>query len=56
MIDKHSFDGYPLKVKYFLTDSGRRLLEAVTIMQNVGIELMKENGMEDVLKANGLLD
>lgn len=56
MIDKHSFDGYPLKVEYFLTDRGRRLLEAVTIMQNVGIELMKENGMEDVLKANGLLD
>jgi len=55
IIDKHSFDGYPLKVEYFLTDRGKKLLEAVTIMQNVGIELMKENGMEDILKASGIL-
>jgi len=56
MISKNSFDGYPLKVEYFLTDRGKKLLEAVTIMQSVGIELMKENGMEDVLKASGFLD
>ncbi len=55
IIDKHSFDGYPLKVEYFLTDRGKKLLEAVTIMQNVGIELMKENGMEDILKASVIL-
>ncbi len=55
MISKTTFDGYPLKVEYFLTDRGRKLLEAVTIMQNVGIELMRENGMEDVLKASGFL-
>jgi Predicted transcriptional regulators len=56
LIDKESFKGYPLKVEYFLTDRGKKLLEAVTIMQSVGIELLKENGMEDVLKANGFLD
>lgn len=56
MISKNSFDGYPLKVEYFLTDRGKKLLEAVTIMQSVGIELMKEHGMEDVLKASGFLD
>jgi DNA-binding HxlR family transcriptional regulator len=56
MISKTTFDGYPLKVEYFLTDRGRKLLEAVTIMQGVGIELMKENGMEDVLKTSGFLD
>lgn len=55
MISKTTFDGYPLKVEYFLTDRGRKLLEAVTIMQGVGIELMRENGMEDVLKASGFL-
>ncbi|WP_313133854.1 winged helix-turn-helix transcriptional regulator [Anaerocolumna sp.] len=55
MISKTTFDGYPLKVEYFLTDRGRKLLEAVTIMQSVGIELMRENGMEDVLKASGFL-
>ncbi|GLC82238.1 winged helix-turn-helix transcriptional regulator [Lacrimispora brassicae] len=56
MIVKHSFDGYPLKVKYALTERGKKLLEAVTIMQGVGIELMKENGMTDVLKAKGFID
>jgi len=56
MIAKQSFVGYPLKVEYSLTERGKKLLEAVTIMQGVGIELMKENGMEDVLKKNGFLD
>jgi DNA-binding HxlR family transcriptional regulator len=56
LIDKQSFEGYPLKVEYYLTHLGKKLLEAVTIMQSVGIELMKENGMEDILKANGFLD
>lgn len=48
LVDKKSFEGYPLKVEYFLTNRGKKLLEAVTIMQNVGIELMEEIGMEDV--------
>lgn len=56
MITKQSFEGYPLKVEYSLTERGKKLLEAVTIMQGVGIELMKESGMEDVLKMNGFLD
>lgn len=56
MVDKQSFEGYPLRVEYSLTERGRKLLEAVTIMQHVGIELMKENGMEDILKEKGLLD
>ncbi|MEY8353420.1 helix-turn-helix domain-containing protein [Lachnospiraceae bacterium 54-53] len=56
MVARHSFDGYPLKVEYALTERGHKLLEAVTIMQGVGIELMKENGMTDVLKENGFID
>jgi hypothetical protein len=32
------------------------MLEAITILQHIGIELMQENGMEDVLKAKGLID
>jgi DNA-binding HxlR family transcriptional regulator len=56
MIAKQSFEGYPLKVEYSLTERGKKLLEAVTILQGVGIELMKENGMEDILKKNGFLD
>ena len=56
MVAKRTFDGYPLKVEYSLTERGQKLLEAVTIMQSVGIELMKENGMNDILKANGLVE
>lgn len=56
IVDKRTFDGYPLKVEYSLTDRGKRLLEAITILQSVGVEMMKENGMEDILKANGFVD
>jgi Predicted transcriptional regulators len=56
ILSKQLFDGYPLKVEYSLTQRGRKLLEAVTIMQGLGIEIMKENGMEDVLEKMGLLD
>ena len=55
MVDKKTFDGYPLKVEYSLTKNGIRILDALTIMQQVGIELMKENGMEDELKKKGLI-
>lgn len=56
IISKQTFDGYPLKVEYSLTDRGRELLQAITIMQKVGIELMLENGMKDVLIENGFID
>lgn len=56
LIDKKTFEGYPLKVEYFLTDRGKKMLEAITIMQSIGIDLMLENGMLDVLKANGFID
>lgn len=55
MVDKKTFDGYPLKVEYSLTKNGMRILDALTIMQQVGIELMKENGMEDELKKKGFI-
>mgnify|MGYP003565336896 CR=1 FL=1 len=56
MIGKKTFDGYPLKVEYFLTERGKKMLEAITIMQNIGVEIMQENGMEHVLKAKGLIE
>ena len=56
MIAKQTFDGYPLKVEYSLTERGHKLLEAIVIMQSIGIDLMKENGMFDVLKENGFID
>ncbi|MGE5405288.1 MAG: winged helix-turn-helix transcriptional regulator [Candidatus Saccharibacteria bacterium] len=42
MVAKNSFDGYPLKVEYYLTERGRKMLEAITIMQGIGVDLMKE--------------
>lgn len=55
MVDKITFDGYPLRVEYFLTESGLKMIGALTIMQNVGINFMLENGMQDILKEKGLL-
>lgn len=48
MIDKTSFDGYPLRVEYALTPRGEKMLEAVTIMQGIGMEIMLEDGREPV--------
>ena len=56
MVSKRTFEGYPLKVEYSLTERGNKLLDAIAIMQNVGIDLMKENGMEDILKSNGFIE
>lgn len=49
-VEKKVFDGYPLKVEYYLTKpKGEKLLEALSIMEQLGIEYMRENGMQDVL-------
>jgi DNA-binding HxlR family transcriptional regulator len=56
VVAKNTFEGYPLKVEYFLTERGEKLLSAIEIMQGVGVDLMKENGMEDVLSEHGFID
>ncbi len=56
MVTKKTFEGFPLKVEYSLTERGKQLLDAITIMQGIGVDLMKESGMTDVLKANGFID
>ncbi|MEG1732089.1 MAG: helix-turn-helix domain-containing protein [Longicatena sp.] len=44
LIDKNVFQGYPLHVEYYLTPiRGNKILEALQIMQEVGIDFMKEN-------------
>lgn len=56
LVDKKVFDGYPLRVEYFLTeDRGVRILEALTIMQQLGIEFMIANGMVDILYEKGVI-
>lgn len=47
LVGKKVFSGYPLHVEYYLTeDKGGRMLDALKIMQQLGIEYMLENGME----------
>lgn len=55
MVAKTQYDGYPLKVTYFLTPRGKRMLEIVGSMQQIGIELMQEDGKEELLIEKGLL-
>ncbi|HEX3021288.1 MAG TPA: helix-turn-helix domain-containing protein [Lachnospiraceae bacterium] len=55
LVGKITFDGYPLKVEYFLTKRGEKMLEAIRIMQGIGIEMMIEDGRSDFLKEKGLL-
>lgn len=43
IVDKISFEGYPLKVEYFLTERGKELLGALTILQRIGVEIQGEN-------------
>lgn len=55
-VEKKMFEGYPLHVEYSLTDGmGLEILEALKIMQHIGIEFLKENGMEDVLIEKGVV-
>lgn len=50
-IDKKSYEGYPLKVEYFLTKQGEKMLLAIKIMQEIGIDYMKEHGMTEILQS-----
>lgn len=55
LVSKKEFAGYPLHVEYFLTEQkGRKMLEAVQIMQDIGIEYMVEHGMCDILDQKGI--
>lgn len=56
-VDKETSKGYPLRTDYFLTaERGEKILQALSIMQDIGIEYMKEHGMHDVLREKGLLE
>ena len=55
VIGKLTNDGYPLKSEYFLTERGKRIFGAISIMQSIGIEMMLEDDRADFLKEKGLL-
>lgn len=55
-VEKKMFEGYPLHVEYSLTpDMGLPILEALRIMQHIGIDYLKTNGMEDILNQKGVV-
>jgi len=50
LIQKQSLEGYPLHVEYSLTpERGQKLLRAIDIMQEIGIDYMVEHDMTDTL-------
>lgn len=54
-VKKTTFEGYPLHVEYSLTaDMGEEILEALKIMQHIGIDYLKRNGMEHILIEKGV--
>ena len=55
IVKKKQFAGYPLRVEYSLTSRGKRMLDIVVSMQEIGIEIMKEDGKEAFLKEKGLI-
>lgn len=55
-VEKKTFEGYPLHVEYYLTSGmGMQILEALKIMQQIGISYLKENGLEHVLEEKGVI-
>ena len=55
-VEKKVFEGYPLHVEYSLTaEMGRQILEALKIMQGIGIDYLKANGMEQILIDKGVV-
>lgn len=56
LVKKKAFEGFPLRVEYFLTEErGEKILKALEIMQSIGIDFMLENNMEEVLREKGVI-
>ena len=56
LVEKKTFDGYPLRVEYSITERrGKKMLEAIDIMQMIGVDYMLEKGMKDTLICKGII-
>lgn len=55
IVNKTSNEGYPLHVEYALTARGTKLLEAVLIMQDIGVAYMIEHGQVELLEQKGIV-
>ncbi len=55
-VEKKSYEGYPVHVEYSLTDGmGTEILEALRIMQHIGIDYLKANGKGHILEEKGVV-
>lgn len=55
IVAKHTYEGYPLRVEYYLTEErGLKMLSAVLIMQRIGVDYLVEHGMTEVLDRKGI--
>jgi DNA-binding HxlR family transcriptional regulator len=54
VVDKINYEGYPLHVEYYLTERGQKMLQAVKIMQEIGIDYLVEHGQTDFLDSKGI--
>lgn len=45
MIGKIIKDGYPLKSEYFLSPLGKKMFDAISIMQDIGLELLNDSDL-----------
>ena len=54
IVDKKVYDGYPLRVEYFLTERGKKMLSAINIMQEIGIDYMLELNLKHILDEKGI--
>ena len=56
LVEKKSYDGYPLRVEYSITERrGRKMIEAIDIMQMIGVDYMVERNLTDSLLKKGIL-
>lgn len=56
-VDKKIYEGYPLHVEYSLTKpNGERIIDALRIMQSIGIDYFKANGTEQILIDKGIIE
>lgn len=56
LVEKKTYDGYPLRVEYSITPRrGVKMIEAINILQMIGVDYMVERGMTDSLVDKGIL-
>ena len=56
LVEKKSYEGYPLRVEYSITERrGKKMIEAISIMQMIGVDYMLENGMTEARVKKGIL-